>query len=164
MADKITRTGLTRRGSRERFTATVTGDVDPLNIPITSSGTHDYAAGSLTDSGNDISRFFTHLVIHTAIVDDGVGAAETGVTVQPQVNALSSSNTNADWVDLPHFLIGGNQASDTLIADTGGILFIEIPAPGVAVRLKTGATAATTSMKITVLLANSSERSDIHRS
>lgn len=164
MTNKVKRTGLTRRGNRERFTATVTGDVGALNIPITSSGTFEYKVGQLTDTGNDISRFFTHLVIHTAIVDDGAGDDETGVTVQPQVNALSSSNTNTDWVDMPHILIGGNQASDTLLAVGGGILFIEIPAPGVAVRLVTGDTAATTSMKITVLLANSSERSDIHRS
>ena len=164
MANKVKRTGLSRRGARERFSATISGDVGALNIPITDSGTFSYEAGNLSDSGNDVSRFFTHLVIQAAIVDDGAGAAETGVTVQPQVNITSSSNTSATWVDMPHLLIGGNQASDTLLADTGGILFIEIPAPGVAVRLKTGATAATTSMKITVLLANSSERSDIHRS
>tara|TARA_B100000131_G_scaffold290071_1_gene302564 strand:- start:2771 stop:3241 length:471 start_codon:yes stop_codon:yes gene_type:complete len=156
MPDKIKRQGLSRRGNRETFTATVVGDAGgtaAIDIPITNSGSHAYTAGGDADGGADLSKFYSHLVIQTT--------GNLNWTVQ--INALSSSNADTNWLDAPSGLFNANDSQAGTISNAG-ILFMKLPSPGVAVRLKTSATGNGTNARVTVLLTNSSERSDKYRS
>jgi len=144
------RPGINFVGARRKFTAVVTGaQPGTLIIPITTTRAAQYTSSGATDSGSDLSRQYTEFAIQST------PANSKDVTLQVSVDGVT-------WQACPTEFLSPN-ATATIIAGTGALLFANPPCAGAAFRLSVAQPVVATDFVITVLMSNTHARYDPKR-
>ena len=151
----MAREPLDRRQVRATFQANIIGaQAADLTIPITNSRTftYDSAAPPLADDGEHISRYYQSFAIQTSLP---TGPA-TAKNVQVQINVIGGDN---NWVAPPASYTSDDEGvvSPALLSP-GEAFFMNLPTPGVEVRLVVTKPVAADAFSVLVLMTDNSER------